>query len=134
MPTLSQLKRFFTKTIERGESEIASFKEKIDNNPVHAFIWAEKTMQATARAQVAKHYLGSIETWEAAQAAGTLSEIQPQTPEEVVEFIHTSILNQAIRRNSNISRSTSTTSNYMEQEENTFYAYIASEWDFMVVG
>ena len=86
----------------------------------------------TARAQVANHYLTSISNWEAAAAAGSLCNEQPQNQEEAVEYIRKSVLNQAIRRNANISRSTSTTSNFMEQEESAFYAYIISEWDFIL--
>lgn len=131
MPTLEQLKKFFANTIEAEEKALEKFKNSLERHAVHAFTWAESTMKASARAMVARHYLGSITAWEEAHNAGTLDEVQPQTPEEVVENIREAILNQAIRRNSNISRSTSVTSNFMEQEENAFYAFIISEWLFI---
>lgn len=132
MPTLAELKKFFTKTIDAEAKALEKFKSDLEKNTVHAFSWAESAMKASARAMVARHYLGSITKWEEDHKAGSLHEVQPQTPEEVVEFIHSSIMNQAIRRNSNISRSTSMTHNFMEQEENAFYAYIISEWDFIL--
>lgn len=132
MPTLAEIKKFFNKQISTQEAEMAKFRERLSDNAAYAFVWAEGVMRATARAQVAKHYLSSISNWEAAVAACSLSKEQPQNDEEAVEFIRKSVLNQAIRRNAYISRSTSTTSNFMEQEENAFYAYIISEWDFVL--
>ena len=131
MVTFAELKRFLTNAVNTAEAEMAKFKDSLDANPVHAFMWAEGVMRATARAQVAKHYLGSIAAWETARDANTLSDVQPQTEEAVVEFIRESILRQAIRGNAYVERSTSVTSNFMRSEENSYYAYIASEWDMI---
>lgn len=131
MPKLAELKEYFTKIVANQAAEQKKFLDKLETNPVHAFVWAEGVMCATARAQVAQHYLGSIENWETAFKAETLSEMQPQTEEDAVEFIHKSVMRQAIERNAYVRRSTSVTSNFMEAEECAYYAHLAANWEML---
>jgi hypothetical protein len=131
MITLAEIKRFFTNAVTANDVELAKFKNDLETNAVHAFSWAESAMRTAARAQVANHYLVSISVWESARDAVMLSPAQPQDEEAVVKFICESIMRQAIRGNAYVERSTSVTSNFMRIEENSYYAYIASEWDII---
>lgn len=131
MPKLAELKEYFAKVVTKQATEQRKFLDKLETNPVHAFVWAEGVMCATAQAQVARHYLTSIENWEAAVEAGALSEMQPQTEEAAVEFIHKSVTRQAIERNAYVRRSTSVTSNFMEAEECAYYAHLAANWEML---
>lgn len=131
MPTLIELKKFFQAKIDRRDAKIAALKEKLDSNPVHAFTWVEESMAATAQAAISAHFLASLNGWEKDREAGKLTPQQPQTEDEAVAHILKIATRQALQRNSNVSRSTSQASNFMESEGAAFYAKLACEWDML---
>jgi hypothetical protein len=131
MPTLQQVKKKFQSVIAQADHELEKFKEALNENPVHAFTWAESTMKLAAQKQVASVYLTHINKWEEAQVTGTLSEQQPQTAEAVVEHLYGFISREAINKNRFTNQSTSFMSNGMARYEAAFYAELAAEWEML---
>ena len=127
-PTLKRIKEKMTSTVEQYEAGMAQFQARIANDPVHAFTWADTIMSLTARMYVAKHWLSSIAAWEAADPK---EEGQPKNDEEAVDFIHSAILREALRKNRFTEQSTSQCSNLMKREDAAFYAELADEWRFL---
>jgi len=129
MPTLANLKSHLQTVVSRQAKAMATFQERLAQNPVHAFHWSYAVMSATAQSAVAQHYLNSIKTWEEMNQNGTLTEGQPQDEDGVVEFIKESVLRMALQKGAVVQRSTSPTANLMEDEERAFYADLARDWN-----
>jgi len=131
MLTLINLKSHLQSVVDRQEKEMAKFQEKLAENPVHAFYWADTIMSLTAQAQVAQHYLNSIQAWQDMASEDQLTKDQPQTEDAAIEFIKESVLRMAIQKGAQVQRSTSPTANMMEDEERAFYADLARDWNMI---
>lgn len=131
MSELTQLKRNLQSIAERRDNALAKFKTKLDEDPVHAFEWADETMQLVARGRIADHYIRSVAVWEEARDAGTLTTGQPQTEALAVDFIKQSIIRAALQTGSYVKRSTSVCSNFMAAEASATYADLANDWAFI---
>ena len=131
MSELTQLKRNLRALAERRDAAVIEFKTKLDKDPVHAFEWADSTMQLVAKGRVADHYLFSINAWEEARDNGTLTEAQPQNEAFAVDFIKQAIIRAALQQGSYVKRSTSVCSNFMAAEAAATYADLANDWAYI---
>ncbi len=131
MPDLKQLKAQLEKMVNDGDRALSEFKAKLNQNPVHAFKWADSAMSLVARQQVAQIFLNQINGWEKSRKEGMLSEGSPKTEDEVVERIRQAVNREAVNKARWSSQSTSTCSNTMERQELAAYAELAADWDMI---
>lgn len=128
MPNLKQLKAQLEKMVNDGDRALSEFKDKLNQNPVHAFKWADSVMSLTARQLVAQTFLTQINNWEASKDADAQGRL---TEDQVVERIRQAVNREAVNKARWSSQSTSACSNTMERQELAAYAELAADWDMM---
>lgn len=78
-----ELRRRLDRMIETAESSLAKFKERLDEDPWHAFRWSDDAVAGSVASAVAKQCLAALDRTE-----------NPQTPEQIVDYAS----RQALRR------------------------------------
>ncbi len=106
--------RHIDREIEQAKAQCATFAEEFGKNPCYAFSWGERAMIAAAKLDIYTRILYSLMRGEGDSTVDV-------TPEAIVT-LHKCCMREALRGAKNPSRSTSQTSNLIDDAKTSAYA------------